>query len=160
MNVERLWAPWRSGYLLHRGRRRCIFCLARRSTADRQHHVVRRGRHVFALLNRYPYTNGHLMIAPYRHIGRLTSLNSREWHGMLQLAQQMTQRLRGFLHPHGFNIGLNVGRVAGAGFPGHLHLHLVPRWHGDTNFMPVLAETRIIAQSLEELYDRLASGAR
>lgn len=92
------------------------------------------------------------MIAPYRHVGRLESLSPEEWAESLRLLQRLLQRLSETLHPHGFNLGLNLGRVAGAGIPGHLHLHLVPRWNADTNFMPVLAKTKIISQSLDELY--------
>ena len=156
-NLDRLWAPWRSGFVSHRGRRRCIFCVASASRADRQHHVIARGERVFALLNRYPYNNGHLMIAPYRHVGSLESLRMAEWAESLRMGQRFTKRLATLLHPHGFNIGLNLGRVAGSGVPGHLHLHLVPRWNGDTNFMPVLADTKLISQSLDELYTLLAA---
>ena len=150
--MDRLWAPWRRTFLSQRGRRACIFCVAKRSTTDRQHHVIARGGDAFALLNRYPYNNGHLMIAPYRHVGQLERLSSVEWTGMLRLSQQLIRRLRQTLHPHGFNVGLNLGRVGGAGVPGHLHLHIVPRWNGDTNFMPVLGQTKVISQALDELY--------
>ena len=157
---DRLWAPWRSAFLARRNTRRCIFCAAKRSKHDRRDHVVERGERVFALLNRYPYNNGHLMIAPYRHVGRLESLRSAEWAEMLRMSQRLTKRLRRALHPQGFNIGLNLGRTAGAGIPGHLHLHMVPRWSGDTNFMPVLANTKMISQSLEELYALLTAPRR
>ncbi len=150
--LSRLWAPWRSTFLAQQGKRRCIFCVAKRSRADRQHHVIARGRRVFALLNRYPYNNGHIMIAPYRHVGRLDGLSRPEWNGMFGLVQQLTAQLERTLHPHGFNLGLNVGRIAGAGIPGHLHLHVVPRWNGDTNFMPIVGQTKVISQSLDELY--------
>ena len=155
--LERLWAPWRSTFLSQRGVRRCIFCAARRSRADRRHHVVARGAAVFALLNRYPYNNGHLMIAPYRHVGTLASLTPEEWVEILRLSRQLTKRLHQALRPHGFNVGLNLGRAAGAGIPGHLHVHLVPRWNGDTNFMPILARTKVISQSLDELYTLLTA---
>jgi len=156
-DVQRLWAPWRSRVVSQRRPRRCIFCVAKRSRADRQHHVIARGRRVFALLNRYPYNNGHLMIAPYRHVGRLGSLSAEEWSESLRLSQRLITRLSEAIHPQGFNLGVNLGRVAGAGIPGHLHLHLVPRWDADTNFMPVLAKTKIISQSLDELYRLLAT---
>jgi ATP adenylyltransferase len=150
-----LWAPWRNAYLSQSEARRCIFCVAKRSRADRRHHVVSRGRRVFAILNRYPYTNGHLMIAPYRHVGTLAALRAQEWGELLKMLQRFTQRLGRTLRPHGFNLGLNVGRDAGAGIPGHLHVHLVPRWQGDTNFMPILADTKVVSQSLDELYTLL-----
>lgn len=156
-DLNRLWAPWRSSFLSQQGRRRCIFCVAKRSRADRQHHVVVRDAAVFALLNRYPYNNGHVMVAPYRHVGTLETLTAREWSGILTLTRRLMNRLNRTIHPHGFNVGLNLGRVAGAGIPGHLHLHLVPRWNGDTNFMPILGSTKVISQSLDELYTLLSS---
>jgi ATP adenylyltransferase len=122
-----------------------------------QHHVVAKEAKVFALLNRYPYNNGHLMIAPNRHVGTLERLSASEWLGILRLSQRMIKRLERALHPHAFNLGINLGRDAGAGILGHLHLHIVPRWQGDTNFFPILAETKVISQSLEELYTLLAS---
>ena len=148
----RLWAPWRNAYLSQRGTRRCIFCVAKRSRADRQHHVVARGRRVFAILNRYPYNNGHLMIAPYRHVKTLEALRAAEWSELLKMLQRFTERMHRTLRPHGFNLGLNLGRDAGSGIPGHLHVHLVPRWQGDTNFMPILADTKVVSQSLDDLY--------
>jgi ATP adenylyltransferase len=156
-DLKRLWAPWRSAFLSRHQRRQCIFCLAKKSGADRQHHVIARGEQVFALLNRYPYNNGHLMIAPYRHVGNLEALKLSEWTDVLRMSQRLTKRLSRTLHPHAFNIGLNLGRVAGAGIVGHLHLHIVPRWNGDTNFMPILGETKVIPQSLEELYTLLTA---
>ena len=149
---DRLWAPWRSAFLSRKRGGRCIFCAAKRSNADREHHVVARGAQAFALLNLYPYTNGHLMVAPSRHVGDLEALTAQEWADMFRLAKRLITRLRTTLHPHGFNVGLNLGRVAGAGIPGHLHLHVVPRWRGDTNFMPVVSGTRVISQSLDHLY--------
>ena len=153
----RLWAPWRSQFLVRPSSRRCIFCAAKRSAADRRHHVIARGTKVFALLNLYPYNNGHLMIAPYRHVGTLESLHAEEWSEILRMGQRLTTRLTAALKPHGFNLGLNLGRTAGAGIPGHLHVHIVPRWNGDTNFMPVLTKTKVISQSLDELYTLLTS---
>lgn len=157
---DRLWAPWRSTYLSVRKRGPCIFCAARRASSDRKHHVVLRGREAFVLLNRYPYNNGHVMIAPYRHIGRLERLRPSEWQELLRLAQRLTARLTATLHPQGFNLGVNLGRVGGAGIPGHLHVHLVPRWNGDTNFMPILANTKVISQALDELWTLLHHPSR
>lgn len=151
MMAERLWAPWRSRYLAGLAARGCIFCAAKRSRDDRRRLVVARGRHAFALLNLYPYNNGHVMVSPYRHVGDLAKLTPAEWTDMLALAQALVRRLKKELRPHGFNLGVNLGRVAGAGIPGHLHLHIVPRWMGDTNFMPVLAGTKVISQSLEDV---------
>ena len=159
-DLQRLWAPWRSRFLSQRGKRRCFLCVAKASSADRAHHVIARAPHVFAILNRYPYNNGHLMIAPYRHIGSLERLNAAEWTGFLRMSQHVTVLLKRTLRAQGFNLGFNLGRVAGAGVPGHLHLHLVPRWNGDTNFMPLLAETKVISQSLDELYGLLTTHGR
>lgn len=111
---------------------------------------------MFALLNRYPYNNGHVMVAPYRHVGTFEALRSEEWQEMFSMSRRVMSRLAGAIHPHGFNVGFNLGRVAGAGIPGHLHLHIVPRWQGDTNFMPIFGQTKVISQSLEEIYRLLA----
>ena len=151
-----LWAPWRKTFLsANRRRRGCFFCRAKRSTDDRRHHVVLRGTDVFCLLNRYPYNNGHVMIAPYRHVGELSLLRSEEWNEALEMIRTLLKRLRQRLRAQGFNLGINLGRVAGAGIPGHLHFHVVPRWQGDTNFMPMVSHTKVISQSLGELYTQL-----
>ena len=153
-----LWAPWRTAFLTQpKRKRRCIFCAAARSRDDRANRVVARGRRSLALLNLYPYNNGHVLVAPSRHVGELDRLRPEEWLEIGELAQTLVARLRTLLHPHGFNAGFNLGRTAGAGIPGHLHLHLVPRWNGDTNFMPILGRTKVISQSLDELYRRLTS---
>ena len=157
MPGDRLWAPWRSGYIAkaRAGRQGCVFCQARRSRDDRAMRVLARGRHAFCLLNCYPYNVGHLMIAVSRHVGELTALTSQEQGELMAMAARMTAVLRRALRPHGFNLGVNLGRLAGAGIPGHLHLHIVPRWTGDTNFMPVAGGTKVLSQSLDELYARL-----
>ncbi len=153
---DQLWAPWRSKFITQPGKKRCFLCTAARSHHDRQHYVIAKEPQVFALLNLYPYNNGHLMIAPRRHVGTLEAMTSLEWLGLFRLSQQLISRLKRTLHPHSFNLGFNVGRDAGAGLPGHLHLHLVPRWRGDTNFMPVFTGTKVISQSLEHVYTLLA----
>ena len=159
-DVDRLWAPWRGTFLAQRGRRACIFCAAKRSRLDERALVVARGREVFAILNRYPYTNGHVMVAPYRHVGDLQALSADAWAEMLEVTQRLMACLREIIRAQGFNIGLNVGQVAGAGIPGHLHLHVVPRWRGDVNYMSVIGETRVISQSLEEVYRRITPWMR
>jgi ATP adenylyltransferase len=159
-DLDRLWAPWRNQYLSRQGPKGCFFCAAHRSRMDRKHQVIARGRWAFAMLNRYPYNNGHVMVAPYRHVARLERITAAEWLDFLALSQTLTRRLQQALRPHGFNLGLNIGRSAGAGVPGHLHMHLVPRWNGDTNFFPILAHTKVISQSLDELYDILAPAPR
>ena len=152
VDVARLWAPWRSTFFSQPRPRRCIFCAAHASRHDRLHRVIDRGRHVFALLNLYPYSNGHVLIAPARHVGMLDALRTDEWEAMLHLATRVMKRLTRTLRAQGFNLGINLGVVAGAGIPGHLHVHIVPRWRGDSNFMPVITNTRVISQSLDELY--------
>ena len=152
-DMKRLWAPWRTTFLHGPRPRGCIFCRAKRRPAnDRKTFVVARGRRAFALLNVYPYNNGHVMIAPYRHVGALDALHAEEWAELLRLLQRLLPKLKRHLHPHGVNVGLNLGRAAGAGIPGHLHLHVVPRWVGDVNFMPILTDAKVISQSLTELY--------
>ncbi len=156
-NLRRLWAPWRQEYITSTvrkrwGSQRCLFCEKARSRADARSQVLIRGDKAFSLLNRYPYSNGHLMIAPYRHVDSLEAVHEEEWLDLLRLANDGMARLKRVMKPEGFNLGVNLGRVSGAGIPGHLHLHIVPRWSGDTNFMPVLAHTKVISQSLEAAY--------
>jgi ATP adenylyltransferase len=133
----------------------CFLCRAAPNGGDRQNRVVARGPATFALLNRYPYNNGHLLVAPLRHVARLDALESCEQLDLFQTLAGMTALLEKVLGAEGFNVGLNLGRVAGAGLPGHLHWHVVPRWSGDTNFMPVLAGARVIPQALEALWEAL-----
>ena len=148
---RKLWAPWRVGYIVsarnsHKGP--CLFCRLQREKSDSKNQILQRGQWGFSLLNRFPYNNGHLMVAPYRHVGRLELLRPVEWVEFFSLACDAIDRMKQVLHPHGYNIGINQGRAAGAGIPGHIHLHIVPRWEGDTNFMPVIAGTKVISQSL------------
>lgn len=153
MKSDLLWAPWRMGYIIQvRGKKkkeRCLFCaLGRSPKQDLKNLVVIRGKHCFSVLNRYPYNNGHMMVAAYRHNGELGAMTEPEIRELFKLTDDSIKRLRKLLDPEGFNLGWNMGRGSGAGFPGHLHLHIVPRWTGDTNFMPVLANTKVISQSL------------
>jgi ATP adenylyltransferase len=157
--MEQLWAPWRMSYI--RGedpgtQRACIFCLRDCGAEDCQRLVLCRGEHACILMNRYPYSNGHLLVAPFRHTADLADLNDQEaleMHRLLVLAKEV---LKECVAPQGFNVGMNLGQVAGAGVADHLHMHIVPRWQGDTNFMPVFADVRIIPEHLEETYGRLA----
>jgi ATP adenylyltransferase len=123
---------------------------------DRSRHVVHRAEHSLTLLNRYPYNSGHLLIAPRRHEGRLDRLSPEEQLDWVQEISRMIVLMEKVIHPEGFNVGLNLGRVAGAGLPGHVHWHLVPRWGGDTNFMPTVAAVKVIPQALESLWEALA----
>ncbi len=159
--MKNLWAPWRMTYLQSNREssagafEACIFCDALRNPDDRASLVVHRGKACFVILNLYPYNNGHLLVAPLRHAGELSALSADEHLECIEVLGQLTTLYRKVLNAEGFNIGLNLGRVAGAGLPGHLHWHLVPRWAGDTNFMPALAGIRVIPQSLEALWELL-----
>jgi ATP adenylyltransferase len=163
-DVEQLWAPWRLGYVAKAARpsgdEPCFLCRGLAESDDRANLIVARGRHAAVVLNRFPYNNGHLLVAPLAHKGRLDELTDDEHLAMQHLLRDMQAHLERLLRPDGFNVGLNLGRVAGAGLPGHLHWHVVPRWAGDTNFMPVLADVRVIVQSLESLYDMLTEAIR
>jgi len=153
--MEILWAPWRMEYILSPKEDSCIFCTPLQQRDDRRNLILHRGKESFIILNRYPYTNGHLMVAPYRHIGLLEELSAEEVKDLMINIQLSIRVLKGAMSPHGFNIGANVGKVAGAGVEGHVHFHIVPRWEGDTNYMPVLASTRVIPEHLQQTYDRL-----
>ncbi len=157
--METLFTPWRSSYLTG-GRRKsgCIFCRARDAAADASHLVVHRGRLNFLILNRYPYNNGHLMIVPNDHFPSLTGGSPAQRLEMMQLAARTESVLRRIYRMDGLNLGMNVGTSAGAGVVGHLHLHVVPRWQGDTNFMTVVGETRVTPETLEDSYRRIREG--
>ncbi|MCX5648207.1 MAG: HIT domain-containing protein [Planctomycetota bacterium] len=157
--MDRLWSPWRMAYIDGMSddghKSGCFLCAARDAADDRQALVFMRRPLVFAVLNRFPYNNGHALIVPSAHKGALADLADDEMLAMMALARDVMALFGRILRADGYNLGLNFGRVAGAGLPEHLHLHLVPRWTGDTNFMPVLADTKVIPQSLEDLFDRL-----
>ena len=135
----------------------CVFCAALTVGDDRRALILKRGRLAFLILNAFPYASGHLMAVITRHVGTLEAATAEELAEAMTLVQFATRALDTAYHPDGFNVGLNQGRVAGAGVLGHLHLHLVPRWNGDTNFMPVTADTRVLPEALEATYDRLAA---
>jgi ATP adenylyltransferase len=154
--MDRLWAPWRSTYVKEkRDPEVCIFCVATQAGADRDTWVVYRGRHNFIILNRYPYTSGHLMIAPYQHVSRLSQIDSVAAAEMMDLAKQAEQALQGAYHPDGFNIGMNLGQAAGAGIEEHIHLHVLPRWMGDANFMTTVGNTRVLPEDLETSFEKI-----
>lgn len=158
--MKQLWAPWRMAYIqedLKRSDQACVFCVRNWEGEDRERLILVRGTHAFVLMNRYPYTNGHLMVAPYRHTADISELTDPEALEMHQLAVLCREVLTECFSPHGFNLGINLGQVAGAGIADHLHLHVVPRWTGDTNFMPVFSDVRVIPEHLEATYDRLAA---
>ena len=133
----------------------CIFCAKPAEDDDEANLIVHRGEHCFVILNLFPYTNGHLMVAPYEHLARLQDLPAETLAEMMALAQRAMGRLEEVYSPHGYNVGFNQGRVAGAGFEHHIHLHVVPRWGGDTNFMPVIADTKVMPQTLEQSFEAL-----
>ena len=154
--MEQLWAPWRME-LIEKGdpHQGCIFCDLPRATADRENLVLGRTKHAFAILNRFPYNNGHLMVVPRAHTADLLSLPAEE-HAELAEKLRVAVRLVGQAYPaHGYNVGMNLGRAAGAGIEQHLHWHVVPRWNGDTNFMPVLGDTKVMIEHLYASWDRL-----
>ena len=150
-----LWAPWRLEYIQSADEQPgCVFCLAQEGDGEEQL-VVRRGEAAFAVLNRYPYASGHLLVAPYRHVGTYGELTDAEALEVHRLAQQGLAALAEIYAPQGYNLGWNLGRVAGAGVIDHVHLHVVPRWEGDTNFMPVLADVKVMPEHLAETRRRL-----
>lgn len=153
--MERLWAPWRTVYIGKDSGNTCIFCDKLHSSADEANYVLCRGEQTFVLLNLYPYTNGHLLVAPKRHVGDLADLTREEMLELGETTRQMVELLRKAFRPDGFNVGVNLGTIAGAGVPGHFHVHIVPRWAGDTNFMPVLGDVRVISEGLETTYRKL-----
>jgi len=159
--LARLWSPWRMAYI--RGAHEpqgCLFCRVARARTDREHLVLVRRPHALLMLNRFPYNPGHLMVAVRRHVGTFARLNPGEREDWMALTALAERALAAEYHPDGMNLGANLGRVAGAGFPGHLHLHLVPRWSGDTNFMPTVAETRVLPESLGRTWARLRHALR
>jgi len=154
MTQDRLWAPWRVGYITAKKKRKaCIFCAGVRG--GKGSHVIFKTKHSIAMLNIFPYNNGHLMVAPVRHVADLEQLKKTEVLDLFAAIVRAKKLLKKVLRPHGFNIGINGARCAGAGIVSHLHVHIVPRWDGDTNFMPALCATKVISQSLEELHARL-----
>jgi ATP adenylyltransferase len=153
--MDNLWAPWRIRYILGEKEPGCFFCRKSQEADDGKNHILIRDRTCFALLNTYPYNAGHLMVAPYKHTGDLDDLAEQELAAMSALIVRCKQLLTRAIKPQGFNIGLNLGRCAGAGVLDHVHWHIVPRWDGDTNFMPVLADVRVVPQALDELFATL-----
>lgn len=158
---DRIWAPWRAQYIRANSEsseprgESCFLCRAIASNDDRENFLVWRGDHSVVMLNRFPYNTGHLLIAPRVHRGTLGELTGSDLVEPIETVRMMIEVLDRLMRPQGYNVGLNQGSAAGAGLPGHLHWHVVPRWDGDTNFMPVLANAKVIVESLYEYYDRL-----
>jgi ATP adenylyltransferase len=154
----RIWAPWRLAYVKDASKdieEECIFCAKPVEDDDEANLIVHRGERSFVILNLFPYTNGHLMVAPYDHIGALQEIAAETLAEMMALAQRAMAHLEDVYSPHGYNVGFNQGRVAGAGVEHHIHMHVVPRWAGDNNFMPVIADTKVMPQTIEQSYAAL-----
>ena len=153
--MNKIWAPWRIRYVQQKKAKGCIFCCAHKAKDDAKNFIVVRSTHCFVMLNIFPYNNGHLMIISNKHTPSLDKLADEEILDINKTLIRMTSVLKRVLKPEGFNVGINIGKLAGAGIERHVHWHLVPRWLGDTNFMPVVAETKVISQSLLELYTQI-----
>ena len=157
--MERIWSPWRMAYIQAAKEQGedggCIFCDLPAEGDDVRTMILARGELAFVIVNSFPYNPGHLMVAPFRHVGAFTSLEGDELADVDALVARSIRALEQEMEPHGYNLGMNLGRVAGAGIPDHVHWHLVPRWNGDTNFMPVVGQTRVLPELLEETYARL-----
>jgi ATP adenylyltransferase len=165
--MDRLWSPWRSKYIGSFKETRkeksdeCFFCNSiTQNEISIDTLMVHIGKHTVIMLNKYPYNNGHLLIAPKRHTGDITEINSDELNELMTHQVMAVKVLESIYKPQGFNIGANLGRAAGAGVPGHLHYHVLPRWNGDTNFMPIVADTKVFSQSFDESYQQIADGFR
>ena len=157
---ERIWAPWRYDYVSSPGDKNteCVFCAIGSGDAskDVENHVLYRGKHVFAVLNRYPYINGHMMIMPYRHLPDLSELSAAESDELMKMLVTAEKALRSGMKCQGMNGGWNIGSAGGAGIPGHLHVHILPRWNGDTNFMSTVGGIRVVSQSLARAHEILS----
>jgi ATP adenylyltransferase len=154
--MRRLWTPWRFKYIREqRLANGCVFCNAGQGSDDEDLLVVHRAEHSFVMLNRFPYTSGHIMVAPYQHVPRLSLISDQVAEEMMRLARRMEGILEKLYRPDGLNMGMNLGEAAGAGIEKHIHLHVLPRWHGDANFMTTVGETRVLPELLEETYARI-----
>ena len=159
--MKRLWAPWRMEYILDENKHNsCLFCdisngKSKKSTADRKNLILDRGKHCFVLMNKYPYNNGHLMVVPYFHTSSFDGLSDDVLFEFIKTVNRSVDNLKKAFNPDGFNLGLNFGKVAGAGMESHMHFHIVPRWTGDTDSMPIIAETRVMPEHLKKSYNHL-----
>jgi ATP adenylyltransferase len=154
--LEYLWSPWRMTYIQNnQNQEDCVFCTALTQADGPENLIVVRGKSAFVILNRYPYTSGHIMVVPYAHFSRLDQLQPQTRAEIIELTSAATEILASEYHPQGFNLGMNLGEAAGAGIADHIHLHVVPRWGGDTNFMSSVANTRVLPEALEETYHRI-----
>lgn len=154
--VNNLWAPWRGAYVTGKKPEGCVFCGIYGNSCDRENQLLYRGEHIFIIMNRFPYNNGHIMLLPARHIADYASLSDDEIVELGKLTKISIGIMKEVFNPDGFNIGYNIGSAAGAGIAAHLHQHIVPRWNGDTNFMPVIGEIKVISEHMETTYLKLA----
>lgn len=155
--MKLLWAPWRMNYILSKKDEGCIFCELPKQNNDRENLIIYRSKYNFVIMNRYPYNNGHIMVVPYIHVFSLDNLSDEILLDFMKVTQHSINSIKKAFMPDGFNIGINIGRIAGAGMEEHIHLHMVPRWAGDTSFMTVFDEIRVIPEHLMQTYDRLYS---
>ena len=153
--MKRMWAPWRIEYVREEKPEDCIFCTKPQETKDRDNLILFRGESSYVIMNRYPYNNGHLLVVPYAHIDTPTDLPAETLSEMMQQTNMCLEILEETMYPDGFNVGMNVGTAAGAGIKDHVHMHIVPRWAGDTNFMPVIGDIKVIVESCQECYERI-----
>ena len=153
--MNHLWSPWRMEYIESSKETECIFCTAQSKQDSAENLIAFRGERAYVILNRYPYTSGHLMVVPFAHQAHLEDLDPLTRAEMMELATRCVVVLRKIYHPEAFNIGANIGESAGAGVKSHVHIHIVPRWGGDTNFMTVVADTRVLPEALERTYERV-----
>lgn len=155
--MKNLWAPWRMAFISQDTPHKtgCIFCTQPAAHRDDEYHILYRGERCFMMLNKYPYNNGHLMIAPYQHTRSISNLDAETLGELMSQAQLALKALRYAMNPDGFNMGINEGKVAGAGYEEHMHYHIVPRWEGDTNFMPVVADIKVMPEHLDTVYKQL-----
>lgn len=156
--MKALWAPWRIDYILGGKEKECIFCVKPKEARDVENLILHRGALNFVIMNLYPYNSGHLMVVPYRHIDKMTDLTPEEGADMMEVVKKCVAVLDARFRPQGYNIGLNQMAAAGAGIDEHIHMHIVPRWHGDTNFMPAIGETKVMPQHIADTYAALAGG--
>ena len=153
--MKQVWAPWRMEYIKQDKSGECIFCVLPKANEDEKNFILHKGDTCFVIMNVYPYNTGHLMVSPYRHLSCITKMDEKENTELNRLTHSCVEILRTVKSPEGFNIGINLGKAGGAGFDEHIHMHIVPRWIGDTNYMPVLADTKVHPEHLQATYDSL-----
>ncbi len=155
MSDEKLWAPWRAGFILSKKEKGCIFCRRLKEKDSVKNLIIYRGQKALVILNKFPYNAGHTMIVPIRHVGQIEKLKADEGEEFFKLLKKTVAIIKKVLKPTSMNLGMNLGKTSGAGVPGHLHMHIVPRWTGDTNFMPIIGKTKVVSLPLEPIYKKL-----